>query len=135
VIKEVLWDVLGGGDRERSAQLGAAAQEVLFRSAAGTPAAVLDTFLHRDWAHQLQALPGPVIEVHCACPTRVAQERYATRRRHPCHFDTDQLADAWERWVLEDAAPIALGPVLEVDTTHPVDIDAIAAWITVRRTG
>jgi predicted kinase len=129
VIKEVLWDVLGGGDREYSASLGGAAQEVLFRTAADAPNAVIDTFLHREWRHHLLALPGPVVEVYCACPVDIARERYAGRRRHACHFDTDVLADTWDRWAREDAQPLAVGPVLEVDTTHPVDVDAIVEWV------
>jgi hypothetical protein len=31
--------------------------------------------------------------------------------------------------------PLRLGPVLEVDTTHPVDISRVAAWVTARLGG
>jgi predicted kinase len=135
VIKEVLWDVLGSGDRQHSARLGAAAQEVLFRAAADAPCAVIDTFVHHGWKHQLLALPAPVVEVHCACPVDVARARYAARRRHASHFDADLLADTWDRWEREDSGPIAVGPVPQVDTSQPVGIDSIARWIGARRKG
>jgi predicted kinase len=128
-IKEALWDVVGGGDRQHSARLGAAAQEVLFRLAASAPNAVLDTFLHREWRHQLDTLPGMVVEVHCACPADVARARYVERRRHAAHFDTELLTDTWEQWVRDDAQPHAVGAVLSLDTSTPVDVEAVAAWV------
>jgi predicted kinase len=128
-IKEALWDTLGPGDRAWSARLGGAAQELLLRLARDAPGAVLDTFIHQEWKHRLRALPGTVAEVHCACAVEVARARYAQRERHPCHFDTEQLADQWDRWVREDARPLDLGgPVIEVDTSAPVDVAVLAAW-------
>jgi glucokinase len=35
--------------------------------------------------------------------------------------------DEWARMVA-DAEPLGLGPVYRVDTSGPVDIDAIVAW-------
>jgi predicted kinase len=134
-LKEALWDTLGPGDREWSARLGAAAQEQLLRLAQVAPAAVIDTFVHRAWRDRWRALPGVVAEVHCRCPAELVRARCAQRRRHPCHFDAEQLADRFDDWVRDDARPLALGgPVLEVDTSGagPVDvatIAAIAAWV------
>jgi predicted kinase len=129
-IKEALWDALGPGDREWSSRLGGAAQELLLRVARDAPGAVLDTFVHEDWKHRLGGLPGTIAEVHCACAVEVARARYAKRERHPCHFDTAQLADAFDRWVREDARPLDLGgPLIEVDTTGPVDVGSVAAWV------
>ena len=40
----------------------------------------------------------------------------------------------FDQWSRTDAGPLALGgPLLEVDTTQPVDIDAIAAWVRAAR--
>jgi predicted kinase len=128
-IKESLWDTLGPGDREWSSRLGGAAQELLVQLAASAPDAVLDTFVHHDWKHHIASLPRPVVEVHCGCAPEVARERYGQRRRHACHFDTELLATTWERWVREDAEPLALGPVLSLDTSTPVDVDAVAEWV------
>jgi predicted kinase len=132
-IKESLWDVLGPGDRAWSARLGGAAQELVVALAADAPNAVLDTFVHHEWKHRLASLPGPLVEVHCSCAPEVARRRFAERQRHPCHFDAELLVETWDRWLHEDAEPLALGPVLQVDTTDAVDLDAIVAWL--RRTG
>jgi predicted kinase len=129
-IKETLWDALGPGERDWSHRLGGAAQELLWVLGARCPHAVFDTFVHHAWKQRLLDLPSVVAEVHCACPPDVARARYAARRRHDAHFDAQQLDDAFDRWVAEDAAPLALGgPLLTVDTTHPVDIAAVATWV------
>src|SRR4051812_9503213 len=79
-IKETLWDTLGGGDRRWSARLGSAAQEILLRLARDTPHAVVDTFVHRDWAHRWLDVPQPIIEVHCSLRPEVARARCAGRQ-------------------------------------------------------
>ena len=125
-IKEALFDALGPGDRDWSRRLGAASMEVLFALAADVPAAVLESFWRRPFAvERLAALERPVVEVHCACPPEVALGRYWERVRHPGHDGvTDEEVAGWAA----DAAPLALGPVLEVDTTRSVDVGAVAAW-------
>ncbi len=130
-IKETLWDTLGAGDRDWSQRLGGASMDLLWELAAAAPGAVIDAFIHRDHQAGLAALAerAPVAEVHCACPPDVARDRYARRRRHPCHFDTDQLADRWDTWVAIDAEPLGVGPLLRVDTTAAVDLAAVAGWV------
>src|SRR6185295_2868173 len=108
---------LGPGDREWSSRLAGAAQELLVHLAAGMPDAVLDSFVHHDWKHRIATLPGPVVEVHCGCAPDVARDRYGQRRRHACHFDAELLVDTWDRWVREDAEPLAIGPALSLDTS------------------
>jgi predicted kinase len=129
-IKESLWDSLGAGDLAWSRRLGAASAETFWRLAAEMRAGVLDNFFHRAFAHRLEALAGPVLEVHCACPAPLALERYQSRRRHPCHFDLSYGVDMFDQWSRTDSGPVALGgPLLEVDTTKPADIGKIAAWV------
>jgi predicted kinase len=130
VIKETLWDVVGAGDRAWSARLGAAAQEALLRLAADAPDAVIDTFVHHDGKHRLDALARPIVEVHCHCPFDIARDRCVDRPRHACHFDAEQVADRWDAWRADDAAPLGIGPLLVVDTTAPVDATAVATWVT-----
>lgn len=132
-IKEALWDALGGGDLAWSRRLGAASAEAFWRLAAQARSAVLDNFFHRAFAHRLEALGGPLVEVHCACPPRLARERYVNRRRHPCHFDLTYGVDMFDEWVRHDAGPLALGPVLSVDTSGAVDVDAVARWVRAQR--
>ena len=63
---------------------------------------VLDNFFHRAFSHRLEALPGPIVEVHCSCPPELALERYQSRQRHPCHFDLTYGVDMFDT---VDAAP------------------------------
>jgi predicted kinase len=129
-IKESLWDALGPGDLAWSRRLGAAAAETFWRLAAEMRSAVLDNFFHRAFAHRLEALPGPIIEVHCECPAELALDRYQSRRRHPCHFDLSYGVDMFDQWSRTDSRPLALGgPLLELDTTRPVDLDGVVDWV------
>ena len=129
-IKESLWDALGAGDLAWSRRLGGASAEAFWRLAAEMRAAVLDNFFHRAFAHRLEALPGPIVEVHCSCPPALALERYQSRQRHPCHFDLSYGVDMFDQWSRTDSGPLALGgPLLELDTTLPVVVTDIAAWV------
>ncbi len=130
-IKETLWDALGRGDLAWSRKLGAASAEVFWRLAAEANSAVLDNFFHRAFAHRIVALPGPIFEVHCECPPRLARERYLGRRRHPCHFDLTYGADMFDEWVRMDADALSIpgSHVRSVDTTLAIDVDEIAAWV------
>ena len=130
VIKETLWDTLGAGDRAWSRTLGAAAMELLWRTAADAPDAVLDAFVYPEQRDRLRALPGTVVEVHCTCAPDLARARFVARTRHPCHFDAQLVADEWERWLAHDAQPLAVGHVIQVDTTDVVDITALAERVS-----
>ena len=129
-VKEALFDGLGTGDRAWSQRLGAASMEIVFALAAEAPRAVLESFWRRPQAlERLRGLGHPLLEVHCACPAEVATARYHGRVRHPGHdgVGDDEIAG----WAAE-AGPLGLGPVLEVDTTGPVDVDAVAGWVRER---
>jgi predicted kinase len=130
-IKEALWDALGAGDLVWSRKLGAASAEVFWRLAGETRGAVLDNFFHRAFTHRIEALAGPIVEVHCDCPPDLARERYLSRRRHPCHFDLTYGAGMFDEWVRMDARPLAIpgSRVRSVDTTCEVDISAVVEWI------
>ncbi|HEX6682775.1 MAG TPA: hypothetical protein VF062_08270 [Candidatus Limnocylindrales bacterium] len=43
----------------------------------------------------------------------------------PCHPDAQRLAEDWDTWAVT-AEPLALTPVIRVDTTTPVDLPALA---------
>jgi hypothetical protein len=57
-------------------------------------------------------------------------ERYAARERHPGHVDTERI-DALRKAVDSGRHdPLALpGETIEIETTSPIDIDALAARI------
>jgi len=131
VIKETLYDSLGIGDVEWSKRLGAASAEVLLSLAREAPAAVLENFWDRERASgQLASLAGPVIEVHCDCRGDVARARYRGRARHRGHLDEERDRD-FDTWLETGRGkPLALGgPLLDVATTDPVDVDAVVGWI------
>jgi glucokinase len=142
VIKESHADILGTHERDGltqrqwSSMLGAAATETmwsLLADAAG--GAVLESVWLCDVAHFVVAglaragVDKPV-EVWCDVPVSVARSRFEARapRRHPIHGQQHGLADDWDRRA-SLARPLALGPVIHVDTTGPVDVGALAAEI------
>lgn len=130
-IKEVLMDTLRTPKTvEQSRRLGRAAVETMFAVARTAQGAVLESNFARYSISLVESLPGTVIEVRCCCPRELALARYRDRagRRHAGHLD--ELRDDAELWNEEVLTPIALGPVIDVDTTGPVDVDALARQIT-----
>lgn len=137
VIKEALFDELGIGDRLWSRRMGRASMAVLYRIAATCPSAVLESVFHRDVSvGDLQALGKPLIELHCHCEPELAVARFQARaeaERHPGHLDARQPLNKLEELVADGCRPLGLGgPLLEVDTTSEVDVDAVVAWVRAR---
>jgi predicted kinase len=131
-IKEALFDTLGTGDRAWSRRLGAASYTVLLALAGELPAAVLDANFYPDHGPGLlQACQRP-IEVFCGCSAAEIERRFTQRAptRHPGHVD--HVLDAQLKAALDGGmGPLGLGgPVLEVDTSGPVDVAAVASWVT-----
>jgi predicted kinase len=131
-IKEALFDALGSGDRAWSRRLGAASYAVLLELARELPAAVLDANFYPDHGPGLlQACQRP-IEVFCRCPAAEVNCRFTRRApgRHPGHVD--HVLDEPLKAALDGGVgPLGLGgPVLEVDTSSPVDVAAVARWVT-----
>ena len=131
-IKDALMSVLSVPDVEASRQLGRAAVAAMLAVAAESPVgAVIESNFYRSVAvHGLGELPGTVVEVFCRCDREVALERYRVRAgsRHAGHFDADREVE--ELWNDEVAEPVAGDwRVLEVDTTHPVDVSGIVAIV------
>ncbi len=85
-----------------------------------------------EWfRHGWESAGAPVgIEVWCEAPRDVMRERYRTRPRHAVHDDGVRLAE-WDA-AADAARPITGFPVVRVDTSQPVDVDALAA--TIRQT-
>jgi predicted kinase len=126
-IKEALMDALGPPDDvEESQRLGRAAVFALLRAAKQCDGAVIDSTWFDYAAPLVVQLGAPIVEVRCRVPTEVARERYATRRRDPRHLD--DLRDEDELWGHE-VQPLGVGPLIEVDTTEPVDVRQLAARI------
>jgi predicted kinase len=140
VIKEAHADVLGAHppngltQREWNRQLGKAATATMWALLnQSTPGAVLESSWRSDVRHLVEAGLrsvglSTVAEVWCEAPTHVLRERF-TRRWHLSHPIHGAAPDDQE-WAqkLEHGEPLALGPVLRVDTTTQADITALAAW-------
>ena len=152
-IKERLHDVLadteptspesnssaaGSGDpvaQQWSRRLGAASMELLWLLAADAPACVLEANFWRG--HELQTASlralsegGTLIELYCTAPREEILRRYQARlaagERHTVHPDLAFQPGEWEQ---KFGKPIGIGQVIEVDTTTPVDIEALATTV------
>lgn len=126
-VKEALADELGRpGTVSESRRLGRAAVLAVLRIARRCPGAVVDSTWFDYTRPLVAALPGPVVELRCVVPVEVARSRYYARAagRHAGHLDLER--DEAELWG-EPVRPLGVGPVVEVDTTVPLDIPAIAA--------
>lgn len=131
-VKDALMSVLPVPDVKSSRQIGRAAVAAMLAVTAESPVgAVVESNFYRSLATEaLSALPGVVIEVFCRCDQATAAERYRARvgTRHAGHFDAVRTIE--ELWNDEVAEPVAGGwPVLEVDTNHSVDIDAVVDFV------
>jgi predicted kinase len=126
-IKEVLVDALGApADVAASRRLGRAAVVAMLRVAVRCPGAVLDSTWFDYTRPLVAALPGAVVEVRTALSRERARERYLARAggRHAGHLDLERTEEElWGRPV----EPLGVGPLVEVDTSGPVDLPALAA--------
>lgn len=132
-IKETLVDVLGDQDRDLgwSRKVGGASMELLWKLAERAPAAVLEANFRPHSAYErerLTRLDSRIVEVYCRCPVEVLMQRFHERATsaHAAHPATDLTPE----WIAEFDRPMGLGVVIEVDTTRPVDIDALATEVT-----
>lgn len=131
-IKDALMSQLDVPDVAASRTIGRAAVTAMLAVAAASPiGAVIESNFYRTPAlGQLQALPGDVVEVFCRCDPSVSLARYRRRAgsRAAGHFDSVRTDD--ELWNPEVGEPVAGGwPVIEVDTTAPVDVDGLVRTI------
>lgn len=128
-IKEALMDALGAPATVADSQrLGRAAVLAMLRAARGCPGTVLDSTWFDYALPAVRALPGALVEVRCTVPLELAQARYRDRAgRHAGHLDAARSDQ--ELWG-GPPRPLGLGPVVEVDTSGPVDIPRVAATVT-----
>jgi adenylylsulfate kinase-like enzyme len=134
-ILDGLFDSLGTGDADWRSRLSRAADEVLRRLAFESSGAVLVSF----WKHPrstsasgtptswLKALPGPVVEVHCACKPETATQRFLARQRHAGHLDhLKQPNEILKSFIqMEDLGHLGVGELIRVDTGAAVDVEAV----------
>lgn len=128
-LKEALADALGApADVPASRRLGRAAVRGVLTLARRCPGAVVDSTWFDDARPHAVALPRPRVEVRCVVPLEVARARYRARAvaRHPGHLDLER--DEHELWG-RPVPPLGVGPLLEVDTSGAVDVQAVARQV------
>ena len=134
-IKETLFDVLGHTSPDEvasSRQIGAAAMTLLWRLAAECPAVVLEANFRSASQHErerLQELSIRPVEVYCRVSPEIATQRYNERGTRSDHHPVHVMRSISSESLAEYQEPFALGPVVEVDTTRPVDVDLVAAAV------
>lgn len=136
-IKETLYTALDGapGDREFSRRVGSAAMEVLWTLARQCPAVVLEANFRtksdeeRGKVAALARQGAEIVEVYCRIPLEEASRRFAERARGERHHPAHVLREMSPEQLAEYEGPFGLGPVIEVDTRVPVDIEHLARQV------
>jgi predicted kinase len=129
-IKEALSDAAGGG--LPTSALGGIAMDAFWRIAALRLGTVMiesfwatgrdEAFFARGY-ESLGAPPG--VELWCTVPIELAAARFRMRDRHAAHDDRDRVDDM--RRLATRARPISGLPVIEVDTSGPVELEGLTA--------
>ncbi|MBM7789461.1 AAA family ATPase [Tenggerimyces flavus] len=134
VIKETWADFLapdGRSPREWSMLLGAAASETMWRLLAESPIGGIVDSPHTEAmrphveAGLARSGIGHPLELWCDVPLELAAQRCDERQptRHAIH-----ASSAGTIPTTDSPGPLAIGPVLRVDTSTTVDIERVAAW-------
>jgi predicted kinase len=139
-LKESLFDTLGVGDVEWSRRLGSAVYPLIFLFArrllaAGQPLIAEANFFRGDQERHFRELPPHrSVQLHCHAPLELLRERYGSRpERHPGHHDGSRVDELVERYASGRNGPLDLdGELIELDTTSPIDLDALAARLRSR---
>lgn len=146
-IKEILFDQLGWSDRDWSRQLGIATYALLYHVVAIELAArrafIVESNFHHDHAsREFQALQARYgfrpFQILCKTEGAVLLDRYQARtasgERHPGHVDQVAVQEMGDQLATGRAAPLALdGPLWELDTTDPDQIDYAALLTALRQ--
>ena len=136
-IKEAFFHHLGTGDREYNRLLGRASYEAIFALAADFPEGsiiVVDCWFGFQPVdvlneHLARARITQGVELWCHAPPEVIAERYRLRigKRSSGHLGeayVPELCDLAAR-----AGPMGQFPLLEIDTTVPLDAAKALGWI------
>lgn len=134
VIKEAMHDGLPASEPREvwSRHLSDTAYGVMLALLQDVPAAVLDLNLPSELASRFEGLRRPLAQIFCRCPQDELERRLlerATILRHPAHHDDVVLDDVRSQGV-RGVEPASLNaPLLEVDTSAPVDVEGVADWV------
>lgn len=136
-VKNPFLEVLGGADREFNRTLGRASYQAIWSLVGDAPAGSI--FIVDAWFgfqprqvledHLRKAGVEQIVEIWCHAPGEVLAERYGARlgQRLPGHPGAAYIPELIE--LARRAEPLRRGPLFDVDTTKPVDFEAITAWL------
>jgi predicted kinase len=137
-IKESLFTSMQGasGDVAASRRIGDAAMDLLWALAPHCPQIVLEANFRTQSAQErnrvatLIALPGMrLVEVFCRVPLEEAARRFAQRARLERHHPAHALREMSVEQLAVYAEPFSLSAVIEIDTSGPVDVEALLARV------
>jgi hypothetical protein len=142
-VKEALFAHLPANDREENRRLGRASYQAIFASIAAFPdplVPVVDAWHGFQPAdvlrgHLATARVAFVAEVWCRVAPSTAAERYRARPRTPGHPPASYADELFE--LARTARPLALGPLIEIDTEappQPDEFDHLLRLLAARRT-
>ena len=125
-LKEALYEAMHEADPQNppaSRLLSNVARRMLWALAPDCPRVILEAnfrTLDPDERARFQSLNAYKLEIHCVCPFEVALHRFASRagNRHPAHTVHTLTPQVFA----ESQLPFALSPVIEVNTTTPIDV-------------
>jgi glucokinase len=138
-IQEVLYDVIGTGDREYNRMLGRAGMAVIWaviHNFSLDASVIIDTWCRYppyDWVVQGLAAAGidRFVEIWCHAPGEILSSRYLSRVgvRHPGHPGKEFAVELIE--IAKKAKPMGIGDVFLVDTSSHtlVDIQKMSSWV------
>jgi glucokinase len=136
-IKEAFFAHLGTGDRDYNRLLGRASYQAIFAVLADFPdntTAVVDAWFGIQPAdvlseHLARAGIAQTAELWCHAPGSVVGERYRARlgERHAGHLGQSYVPELIA--LAESARPLGAFPVLEIDTTRPLDLTSVQRWL------
>lgn len=138
-IKEALFDGLGVGDLEWSQRLGNATYLAMLRLVEesvelGAGFVFEGNFVRgSELEAKLRELDARFVQVHCSAPLPVLLKRYEARARHPGHLDHERGKALRAAVETGRHDPLDLpGETIRIDTSEPVDFDALAETIVAR---
>jgi glucokinase len=142
-VKEALFVHLGTGDRDHNRLLGKASYQAIFAIVGDFPdgaTAVVDAWFGFQPVevlndHFARAGVGKVAEVWCHAPAEIIGERYRSRlgQRHAGHLGESYIPELIN--LARRARPLGSFPLFAVDTTSPLDMAALAAWLETELNG
>jgi predicted kinase len=130
-IKESLFDSLGshlsgnvGSAAELSSLLSRAAMELLWSLAPYCPEVILEANFRPKSPRERErfaALEGRKLEVYCHCTLEEAARRFRERATRAGHHAAHSMKTLSAELMEEFDRPVALSPVIDVDTERPVN--------------